>query len=138
MTIQDNKRQVQRLYDLLNRGDVESVGELVAPDYDERNPLPGQGNGREGVLDRFSMIIGGLAPRFTIEDIIAEGDRVVVRWTNSGTHVAQFAGIPGTGKAFTISGVDIYRVTDGLLREHWDVVDQLSLLGQLGLLPDAA
>jgi steroid delta-isomerase-like uncharacterized protein len=138
MTIQDNKRQVQRLYDLLNRGDVESVGGLVAPDYDERNPLPGQGNGREGVLDRFSMIIGGLAPRFTIEDIIAEGDRVVVRWTNSGTHVAQFAGIPATGKAFTISGVDIYRVTDGLLREHWDVVDQLSLLGQLGLLPDAA
>jgi steroid delta-isomerase-like uncharacterized protein len=138
MTIDDNKAQVRRLYALANEGDVEAVGHLVSPDYDEHSPLPGQGSGREGVLDRFSMITAGLAPRFTIEDVVAEGDRVVVRWTNTGTHVAEFAGIPPTGKAFTIAGIDIYRLADGVLCEHWDVVDQLSLLGQLGLLPDAA
>jgi predicted ester cyclase len=138
MTIDDNKAQVRRLYALANEGDVEAVGHLVSPDYDEHSPLPGQGSGREGVLDRFSMITAGLAPRFTIEDVVAEGDRVVVRWTNTGTHVAEFAGIPPTGRPFTISGIDIYRLADGVLCEHWDVVDQLSLLGQLGLLPDAA
>jgi steroid delta-isomerase-like uncharacterized protein len=138
MTIERNKSQVLRVYELLNAGNIEAVGELVSPDYDEHNPLPGQGSGREGVLDRFSMITVGLAPQFTIEDVIAESDRVVVRWTNTGTHVAEFAGIPPTGRTFSITGIDIYRLTDGLLREHWDVVDQLSMLGQLGVLPAAA
>jgi steroid delta-isomerase-like uncharacterized protein len=138
MTIERNKSQVLRVYELLNAGNIEAVGELVSPDYDEHNPLPGQGSGREGVLDRFSMITAGLAPQFTIEDVIAEGDRVVVRWTNTGTHVAEFAGIPPTGRTFSITGIDIYRLTDGLLCEHWDVVDQLSMLGQLGVLPAAA
>lgn len=138
MSIEENKAQARRLYELLNAGDVEAVGGLVSPDYEEHNPLPGQGTGREGVLDRFSMLKAGLAPRFTIEDVVAEGDRVVVRWTNAGTHVGEFAGIPATGKAFTIGGIDIYRMADGLLCEHWDVVDQLAMLGQLGLLPAAA
>jgi steroid delta-isomerase-like uncharacterized protein len=138
MTIERNKSQVLSMYELIDAGDVEAVGGLVSPEYDEHNPLPGQGSGREGVLDRFSMIAAGLAPQFTVEDVIAEGDRVVVRWINTGTHVGAFAGIPPTGRTFTISGIDIYRVTDGLLCEHWDVVDQLSLLGQLGLLPAAA
>jgi steroid delta-isomerase-like uncharacterized protein len=136
--IHENKALVQQLYALLNEGDVEAVGALVSPDYLEHNPLPGQGSGREGVVDRFSMITTGLAPRFSIEDVVAEGDRVVVRWTNTGTHVAEFAGIPATGRTFTIAGVDVYRVSENALCEHWDVVDQLSLLGQLGVLPEFA
>jgi steroid delta-isomerase-like uncharacterized protein len=136
MAIEGSKDLVQRLYTHLNDGDVEAVGDLVSQDYVEHNPLPGQGSGRDGVLDRFSMITVGLAPRFTIEDLVAEGDRVVVRWTNAGTHVAEFAGMPATGRPFTIAGIDIYRVADGLLREHWDVIDQLALLGQIGLLPE--
>jgi predicted ester cyclase len=63
---------------------------------------------------------------------------VVVRWTNAGTHVGEFAGIPATGKTFTISGIDIYRVHDAQLCEHWHVIDQLSMLGQLGLLPETS
>jgi steroid delta-isomerase-like uncharacterized protein len=138
MSTEGNKKTATRLYALVNDGEVEAVGELVSPDYQEHNPLPGQGVGRDGVLDRFSMIVTGLAPRFTVEDVIAEGDRVVVRWTNAGTHAGEFAGIPATGKTFTIGGVDIYRVADGLLCEHWHVVDQLAMLGQLGLLPAPA
>jgi steroid delta-isomerase-like uncharacterized protein len=138
MSNESNKETARRLYAFVNDGAVEAVGELVSDDYQEHNPLPGQGVGRDGVLDRFSMITTGLAPRFTLEDVIAEADRVVVRWTNAGTHIGEFAGIPPTGKAFTISGIDIYRVADGRLCEHWDVVDQLSMLGQLGLLPAPA
>lgn len=135
MNVEDNKHTVRRLYDLLNAGNVEEIQDLVAVDYDEHDPLPGQGEGRDGVLDRFSMLTTALAPQFTVEDVIAEGDRVVVRWTNSGTHVGEFAGIPPTGRAFSIAGIDIYRVVDGRLGEHWHVVDQLAMLGQLGLLP---
>lgn len=135
MTVDSNKETARQLYELLNAGQVQAVGDLVSGDYQEHDPLPSQGTGRDGAVDRFSMITSGLAPRFTIEDIVAEGDRVVVRWTNVGTHVGEFAGVPPTGRTFTISGIDIYRLTDGLLCEHWDQVDELGLLGQLGLLP---
>ncbi len=138
MSLESNKDTARRLYDLLNAGQAEAVADLVSSDYQEHDPLPGQGTGKEGVLDRFSLLVTALAPRFTIGDVVAENDRVVVRWTNTGTHVGEFAGIPATGKTFTISGIDIYRVHEGLLCEHWHVVDQLSMMGQLGLLPEAA
>jgi predicted SnoaL-like aldol condensation-catalyzing enzyme len=99
---------------------------------------PDKDPGREGAIDRFSMITTGLAPHFTVEDLIAEGDRVVVRWTNAGTHVGDFAGIPATGRPFTIAGIDIYRLAGGQLCEHWHVIDQLGMLGQLRLLPQGA
>jgi steroid delta-isomerase-like uncharacterized protein len=136
MNAAPNKQLAQRLYELVNAGDIEGIGELVAEDYHEHDPLPGQGEGREGVLDRFSMLSSALAPQFRVEDVVAEGGRVVVRWTNSGTHIGDFAGIPPTGRTFSIAGVDIYRVADDKLAEHWHVVDQLSMLGQLGLLPE--
>ena len=132
------KQTALRLYELLNAGQIVEVGDLVTEDYMEHDPLPGQGSGREGAIDRFSIIVGALAPHFTVEDVITEGDRVVVRWTNAGTHVGEFAGVPATGGTFSISGIDIYRVEGNLLAEHWHVVDQLSMLGQLGLLPEPA
>lgn len=135
MDIETSKQLARQVYALANAGDVQGIGDLVRPDYVEHDPLPGQGEGREGVRDRFGMLVGALAPSFTIEDVFAEGDRVVVRWTNAGTHVGEFAGIPATGGAFTIAGIDVYRVEDGLLAEHWHVVDQLAMLAQLGLLP---
>jgi hypothetical protein len=68
-----NKDVVRRLYTLINEGRVEQVADLIAPDYQEHDPLPGQGSGREEAVDRFSMITTGLAPHFTVEDLIAEG-----------------------------------------------------------------
>ena len=88
-----------------------------------------------GIRYRFTMLIEGLDPRFTIEDVIAEGDRIVVRWTNSGTNVGEFLGIPPTQPSFTIAGIDIYRAEDGKLAEHWHVVDVYGQMVQLGLLP---
>jgi steroid delta-isomerase-like uncharacterized protein len=133
-----NKDLARRLYALINEGRVDQLVDLVSPDYTEHDPLPGQGSGREGVLDRFSMITTALASHFAVEDLIAEGDRIVVRWTNTGTHVDDFAGIPATGRTFTIAGIDIYRVVDEQLCEHWHVIDQLGMLAQLGLLPQRA
>jgi predicted ester cyclase len=133
---EEDKVVARRLYEeVFGSGDLELLDDIALDEYVEHNPLPGQGRGLRGLKDRVAALRDALAPRFTIEDVIAEGDKVVVRWTNSGSHVGEFAGIPPTNKDFTIGGIDIYRVEDGKLAEHWDVVDQLSLLQQLGLLP---
>jgi steroid delta-isomerase-like uncharacterized protein len=134
--MEQNKDVARRIYEkVLNERDLDLLDELVRPDYIEHDPLPGQREGLDGVRDRYKMLIEGLDPRFTIEDEISEGDRVVIRWTNSGTHVGEFLGVPATNRPFSIAGIDIYRVQDGKLAEHWHVVDMYAQLIQLGLLP---
>jgi steroid delta-isomerase-like uncharacterized protein len=139
VALEANKSVVRRYYeDILNAGSVDALAELAVVDYAEHDPLPGQGAGREGLRERVEMLRGAFRPNFTIEDIIAEGDKVVVRWTNRGTHVGAFMGMPATGKAFVIAGIDIHRLRDGKLAEHWHVVDLLSQMQQLGALPQPA
>ncbi len=74
--------------------------------------------------------------RFTIDDMIAEGDRVATKKTFTGTHQGPFAGIPPTGNRVTLTYVDILRVRDGRIVEHWLSMDQLSFMQQLGVIPD--
>jgi steroid delta-isomerase-like uncharacterized protein len=134
--METNKAIARRVYEeVLNRRNVDALDELAALDYLEHDPLPGQGTGLDGLKDRVRMIVEAFDPHFTIEDIVAEGDRVVVRWTNSGTSVGEFAGMPATGGSFSIQGIDIYRVEKGKLAEHWHVIDLLGQMQQLGLLP---
>jgi steroid delta-isomerase-like uncharacterized protein len=134
-----NKEIARRIYeDVLNKRDLDLLDELVSPDYIEHDPLPGQGTGIPGMRDRYTMLFNGLDPHFTINDVIADDDKVVVRWTNSGTNVGEFLGIPATDRSFSISGIDIYRLEDEKLAEHWHVVDMYSQLLQLGLLPAPA
>lgn len=136
MSIDSNKALVRRVFEeVLSGRNLVALDELATADYVEHNPLPGQRTGLDGLKDRYTMVLNGLDPHFTIEDVIAEGDRVVLRWTNSGTHVAEFLGMPPTGKSFTIGGIEIWRVKDGKLAEHWDMVDVFGQLQQLGLLP---
>jgi len=136
MSTAESKALARRVVEeVLNGRNIAALDELAAADYEEHNPLPGERTGLDGLRDRYTMVLNGLDPHFTIEDVIAEGDRVVLRWTNSGTHVAEFLGMPPTGKSFTIGGIEIWRVKDGRLAEHWDVVDVFGQLQQLGLIP---
>jgi steroid delta-isomerase-like uncharacterized protein len=138
MTAAASRSLVGRFYDeVLNGRSLEVIDEIAAEDYIENDPLPGQGEGRSGLRDRVSMLVGALEARFTVEDVVSEGDRVVVRWRNRGTHVEPFLGLPASGRPFDIAGIDIYRVADGRLAEHWHVVDQLAMLTQLGFIPAA-
>jgi predicted ester cyclase len=73
--------------------------------------------------------------QFTIDDMIAEGDRVATKKTFSGTHTGEFNGIAPTGRSVSITFVDILRLRDGKIVEHWLSMDQLSFMQQLGLLP---
>ncbi len=136
MTTTNAKNIVRRMYDeILNDRRLDVIDEIATPEYVENDPLPGQGKGRDGLRDRVSMLVAALDPHFSVEDVIAEGDRVVIRWRNVGTHVDSFLGIPATGRSFDIAGIDIYRLEDNRLAEHWHVVDQLTMLMQLGLIP---
>ena len=133
---QDTQEIVRRFYgQVMGDGDLAALDELATEDYQEHDPFPGQGEGLSGLKTRTEMIRDGLAPSFAVEDVIHDGDKLVVRWVNSGTHVGDFAGIPPTNKSFSIAGIDIFRLRDGKLAEHWHVVDQLSMLQQLGLIP---
>src|ERR1041385_3231363 len=119
MPTEINKALVRRFYDeVLNGRQFGAIDELAVADYDEHDPLPGQGEGRDGLRDRVTMLAGALAPTFTVEDVVAEADRVVVRWTNSGRHVGDFLGIPATDRPFAIAGIDVYRVADGRSEEN--------------------
>ena len=136
MSTAANKALARRVFEeVLNARNMAALDQLAAADYEEHNHLPGQRTGLDGLRDRYTMVLNGLDPHFTIEDVIAEGDRVVLRWTNSGRHVAEFLGMPPTGKSFTIGGIEIWRVKDGKLAEHWDMVDVFGQLQQLCLLP---
>ncbi len=136
MSIEGNKAIVRRYYDeVLNGGNINALGEIASVEYDEHDPLPGQVNGIEGLRQRVEMLRSALRPDFTLEDIIAEGDRVAVRWVNHGALVGPFLGLPPNGRSFIIAGIDIHRVQNGKMVEHWHVVDQLAMLQQLGVLP---
>ena len=77
MSTERNKQVVRRLYDVVNSGDIETLNELAVLDYDEHDPLPGQATGRQGLADRVTILRTAFAPQFTIEDVIAEHDKVV-------------------------------------------------------------
>lgn len=72
----------------------------------------------------------------TVDDMLAEGDRVMVRWTFYGTHQSEFAGLPATNRQVSYAGVNIFRIADGKIVEIWDLLDRLALWQQLGVLPE--
>lgn len=139
MSVERNKEVVRRYYEeVLNGANLDLLDELAVGDYDEHSPFPGQPNGIEGLKARAGAIIGAFAPRFTVHEVIGEGDTVAAYWTNTGIHRAEFMGAPASGRTVTISGIDIHRLRDGRLAEHWHVVEELQMLQQLGLLPAPA
>jgi steroid delta-isomerase-like uncharacterized protein len=89
----------------------------------------------EGLRQRVNTLRAALKQQFTLELLIAEGDKVAVLWTTRGTHIGEFMGLPPTGKSYTIQGIDIHELRDGRMAEHWDVVDIYGFLVQVGALP---
>lgn len=136
MSTEENTSVVRRYYEeVLNRGEIGKLDELAVTDYDEHSPFPGQPNGIEGLRARAGAIVAAFRPTFTLRHVIAEGDLVAVHWTNAGTHVGEFMGVPPSGRPVTLSGIDIHRLRGGRLAEHWHVVEELQMLQQLGVIP---
>ena len=135
--MEQNKTIVRQFIDAtLNQGDIEAAEKFVARDVVEQVPFPGQGPGIEGVKD----VLGGMRAAFpdlhwTVEEQIAEGDKVVTRFEWTGTHRGPFLGVEPTGRAVQVWGIVIDRLQDGKIKDTRILMDALSLTLQLGAIP---
>jgi steroid delta-isomerase-like uncharacterized protein len=138
MSTEENKAAERRYYEeVWRKRNLAAIDELVAPEFVDHDPLPGQGPGREGFRQAGPALAFSAFPdaQITIEDVIAEGDTVVTRWTCRGTHRGALMGIPPTHKQVTVAGIEINRYAGGQRVEAWRQWDALGLLRQLGAIP---
>lgn len=132
MSIEENKALCRQCVDLWNDRDSEAAGQLYAEDFVYRG-APGELRGREAIKNLWATFLTGFPDMHsTIDHMVAEGDRVVVRWTIRGTHTGSFDGIEPTGNSVTIPVLEELRIADGVLAEAWNSFDQLGLLQQIG------
>lgn len=134
MSTEHNKAIKRREYEAVNQKNLDALEEVIASDVTSHPARPGQALGLEGVRQLFSSLHAAF-PDFHIDvaDMIAEGDKVVARVTGSGTHQGEFMGIAPTGNRVEFSAIDIARIAEGKIVEHWSNSDQLSLMQQLGV-----
>lgn len=140
MSPQENKAIVRRLVEeAQERGNLQVIDELLSPDFVDHSAWPGIPATREGVKQIFGMFHTALADlQVIVHDQIAEDDRVATRKTLRGTHAGTWLGVPPSGNAIAIEVIDILRLKDGRITDHWNLVDQHGLLQQLGLVPAPA
>jgi len=130
------RTMVERIpLEVINNNRFELIDELYATNYVEHTPQPGVPPTREG-FKQTAIALKEAFPdlQYTIDDVVEGGDRIVHRLTASGTMKGEFAGMAPTGKYATWTEVHIGRVVNGRLTEHWGVIDQLSMLIQLGVI----
>ena len=135
-----NKETLRRLHDAINTGDAEhisnTIDEVVEPDVLIRTPLPVEATGAQALKEVFARLHRAFPDlHITVEDLIAEGDKVVSRNSVTGTHRGEYLGRPPTGKSITYNEIFIFRFVNARVAETWGVVDVLSQLRQLGVVP---
>jgi steroid delta-isomerase-like uncharacterized protein len=140
MSAEDNKRLAGRfLVDAYSQGRLELLDQLLAPDYADRDAPPGFPPNRDGVRELMRSFRTAFPDlRFEVDDELADGDQVAVRYTVTGTHQGPLMGMPPTGKPIRIRGISIYRIAAGQLQEAWVQYDALGMLRQLGGVPAPA
>ncbi len=138
MSTDQNKDLVRRFVEeIFNKSNLAALDQFVTADIaDHKPPFPGLPPGIEGARQVFAAFHAAFPDaRVTIEDMVAEGDRVVWRWTFSGTNQGSLMGMPPTGKPVTFTGIDIFRMADGKIAERWANEDDLGMMQQLGIVP---
>jgi steroid delta-isomerase-like uncharacterized protein len=135
MSTEQNKALVRNFEELINSRDLDTALILLSPDLVDHTPAVGLPPGVEGVRAFFTMQFAAFPDsRSTSLDMIAEGDKVVHRMGTEGTHQGEFLGIPATGKRVTMTYIDIWRIADGKLAEHWVEADMMGMMQQLGVI----
>ena len=133
----DNKTIIKMFVEeVINQGKLDRGDDLVVADFVELDPLPGQQQGREGLKE----VIGQMRAAFpdmhwVLEEMIAEGDKVACRFTWTGTHRGPFLGISATGRTVTVKGVVIDRLVEGRMADSRILMDTLSMMQQLRVIP---
>ena len=137
MSVEENKASARRVIEeIWNQGKVEVVDELYAPSFVNHRPSPGTTSDREGLKQDVAQTRRAFPDgNLTVDDIIAEGDLVVSRWTFTGTHTEDLWGIPATGKRVRLTGIHMDRIVNGQCTEEWSESDVLGMMQQLGVIP---
>jgi steroid delta-isomerase-like uncharacterized protein len=136
-TLELNKAVSRRFNDeVKNRHNVAAIDELLGAEFVNHSSIPGFADTREGVKSYFAHLIDAF-PDFCsrIDHTIAENDEVVESFTCEGTQRGEFMGIAATGRRVCFEGMHIFTLRDGKITGHWNVLDQLTLMRQLGVLP---
>ncbi len=134
--LEENKALVRRWFEEPGEGNWAIINELCAPDYVWHLPVRPKPLTREET-EQFMRTFSAAFPdnRYMIEDMIAEGDKVVTRYTVRGTHKGDFLGIPATGKQVSFTSILISRIAEGKIVEEWEESDGVGFLQQLGAIP---
>ena len=133
MSLKENKALARRAYKALNKKDWAALRKLAASDFVDHNPVQGQKPRVEGFMQSRIALMNALTNfKSTIEDIVAEGDKVVVRLTQRATHTGELWGLAPTNKLVTYTETSIWRIVDGKITDRWCNSDTLSLMMQLG------
>ena len=133
MTTERNRTTILRFFrEVMGAGDLDLLDELAIEDYEDHVALPGQGRGREGLKRRVARIRAAFQPRHRLHDVIVDANSVAVHWTLTGVHSAEFVGLPTTGKPIEFDGIDVYAMHEGLMAEHWNVVNLWAFYRQVG------
>ena len=136
MSTEENKRLYRQFVATLNSGDIDAAGAFFADDYVEHSAAPGLPPGAEGVKIVFRMFRAAFPDVvFTIEDLVAESDKVATLVTGTGTHQGPFMEIEATGRHATWSAFGINRYEEGRIKEHWGLPDIMGIMRQLGAGP---
>jgi steroid delta-isomerase-like uncharacterized protein len=129
----------RRAYELINVGDLDGFGELIAEDFVEHEETPGVAPTKEGVIELFRMYRASFPDlEMHAEEVLVSGGKTVSRVRATGTHQGEFMGMPATGKRVDVQLIDIMQFNDvGQMSEHWGIVDMFSMMQQLGAIPAA-
>ena len=137
MSSEENKAVVRRfITQVFENGQVEAVDELVSPDF-MMHSVPDAKPGSQPLKDAMARVKQGLSQvSMRIEDLVVEGDKVAVRLTAHACQSGEFMGMPPSNREYTVAEMHLFTVRDGRIQEHWAVVDFLSIMKQLGALPE--
>jgi steroid delta-isomerase-like uncharacterized protein len=139
VSAEENKALARRWFeDLFNAGNLEVADEIIAPDHANHDPtLPDIPTGPEGPKQAVNLYRGAFTnAHISVEEQLAEGDRVATRWTGSGTHQGELMGVAPTGKQVTITGITINRLSGGKIAESWTNYDALGMMRQISAVPE--
>jgi steroid delta-isomerase-like uncharacterized protein len=132
MSTEENKVVVHRMFDdALNKGNTSLINEVFAPGYVDHSPLPAPVPGPEDFAKRLVALRGGFVEEALFGEFFAENDLVAFTWTFNGVHHGTFAGLAATGKKLTLSGINVERVENGKIVEHWSQYDLAGLMKQM-------
>lgn len=127
---------VRQVLDLIDERKLDAAFQLYAEDYIYHGPGGQELRGRDGIRGLWDVYLTGFPDlSSTVEDMISQGDKLVLRWTIRGTHTGEFLGVPASNRKITLPITEIFRIADGQLVEAWDQYDRLGLMEQIGGIP---